>query len=128
MSFLTRNSLRIVSRRVPRAKSYTTSTPGLSAYEREQEALKHHAAQATDLWRKISFYFCAPAVLTCVAWVYNVEAEHNAHTEHLREEHGGHLPEVPGYEYMNRRTKPYPWGMNTLFFNPHVNKNMEAEE
>jgi cytochrome c oxidase subunit 6a len=125
MSFLARNTLRAVARRTHR--SFATSS-GTTAYQLEQEALKHHAEEATDLWRKISLYVCVPAVLTCAAWVYKAEAEHAAHTEHLKEEHGGHLPEVPGYDYLNRRTKPYPWGMNALFFNPHVNKNFEAEE
>ncbi|TFK77197.1 mitochondrial cytochrome c oxidase subunit VIa [Pluteus cervinus] len=124
MTFLTRNSIRAIARRAPRTKSFATNA---GTYEQEQAALKHHAEETTDLWRKISFYFCAPAVLTCVAWVYKVEGEHAAHTEHLKEEHGGHLPEVAGYDYLNRRTKPYPWGANTLFFNPHVNKNLEEE-
>jgi len=55
-----------------------------------------------------------------IAWVRNVEAEHAEHQEHLREEHGGHLPEVPAYDHLNRRAKPFPWGNNSLFFNPHV--------
>jgi len=54
------------------------------------------------------------------AWVRNVEAEHAEHVEHLKKENDGHLPEVPAYEYMNRRHKAFPWGPNSLFFNPHV--------
>lgn len=50
----------------------------------------------------------------------NVEAEHAEHDKHLRSENDGHLPDIPQYEYMNRRVKPYPWGMNSLFYNPHV--------
>jgi len=38
------------------------------------------------------------------------------------------LPDIPDYEYMNKRVKPFPWGMNTLFFNPHVNKDMSESE
>lgn len=59
-------------------------------------------------------------VAVCLAWVYNVESEHSAHIEHIKHEHGGELPPTPGYEFLNRRLKPFPWGMNSLFFNPHV--------
>jgi len=55
-----------------------------------------------------------------MAWVRNVEGEHAAHIEHIKEENGGALPEQPEYDYMNKRVKPFPWGLNTLFFNPHV--------
>lgn len=59
-------------------------------------------------------------VVVCVAWVYNAEVEHKAHLDHLRAENGGVLPEAPSYDYLNKRGKPFPWGMNSLFFNPHV--------
>jgi hypothetical protein len=52
--------------------------------------------------------------------VYKVEQEHKAHAEHERHANDGALPEVPGYEFLNRRVKPFPWGMNSLFFNPEV--------
>lgn len=42
-------------------------------------------------------------VVVCTLWVRNVEADHAEHTEHIKAEHGGHLPEIPNYEYMNRR-------------------------
>ena len=42
-------------------------------------------------------------VAACGAWVYNVEAEHEAHKHHIMEENGGKLPETPAYEYLNRR-------------------------
>ena len=54
----------------------------------------------------------------------NVEAEHAEHQEHLKKENGGHLPEVPAHDYLNRRVKPYPWGPNSLFFNPHVRSTL----
>ncbi|KZO96238.1 hypothetical protein CALVIDRAFT_139650 [Calocera viscosa TUFC12733] len=53
-------------------------------------------------------------------WVQRVEGEHEAHKKHLEEEAGGHLPEKPRYEYLNIRKKAFPWGNNSLFFNPHV--------
>ena len=84
-----------------------------------------------------AFSFASPGVSCCglrvkslltrsasavavTAWVRNVEAEHAEHEEHLKKENDGHLPEVPGYDYLNKRVKPYPWGPNSLFFNPHV--------
>jgi hypothetical protein len=62
--------------------------------------------------------------IVCALWVRNVEAEHAEHVEHIKAEHDGHLPDIPQYEYMNRRVKPYPWGMNSLFFNPHVGRSI----
>lgn len=58
--------------------------------------------------------------LVCIAWVRKVETEHAEHIEHIKEENGGELPEVPVYDYLHKREKPFPWGFNTLFFNPHV--------
>ncbi|KAF6766118.1 cytochrome c oxidase, subunit VIa, partial [Ephemerocybe angulata] len=107
----------------------------LAKYIAEEKALMHHAAETADLWRKIRFVctFCLPhywltypPVAVCTAWVYNAEAEHAAHIEHIKHENGGVLPEPPAYDYLNRRSKPFPWGNNSLFFNPHVNKNVEA--
>ena len=55
-----------------------------------------------------------------ILWVRRVEGEHAEHEAHIKAEHGGELPPIPDYEYLNRRGKPFPWGMNSLFFNPHV--------
>ncbi|KIM75378.1 hypothetical protein PILCRDRAFT_79018, partial [Piloderma croceum F 1598] len=68
----------------------------------------------------ISFYFCIPAMITGGIWVYQAEVEHGKHLDHLKEENGGTLPQPPDYDYLNRRVKPFPWGMNSLFFNPEV--------
>ncbi|KAJ3516367.1 hypothetical protein NLJ89_g1156 [Agrocybe chaxingu] len=132
MSFAARNSLRSLARaarvRPAATRSFATSTEGtaLQKYLEADKALQHHAAETTDLWRKISFYVCVPAIAVCVAWVYNAEAEHAAHVEHLKHENGGVLPEPPAYEFLNRRGKPFPWGNNSLFFNPHTNKDLNA--
>lgn len=56
----------------------------------------------------------------CYFWVQKVETEHAQHEEHLKAENDGHIPFPPNYEYLNMRAKPFPWGMNSLFFNPHV--------
>jgi len=133
MSTLARISFRSAVRNAPRrsrgfAQAVAESeNPGLQKYLAEDKALAHHAAQASNLWRKISFYVCVPAIATCTAWVYNVESEHAAHLEHIKEENGGELPETPEFDFLNRRMKPFPWGMNALFYNPHANKNMEDE-
>lgn len=88
------------------------------------------------------FLFDLAAVAACVLWVRQVESEHIAHQHHIMEENGGKLPEPPAYEYLNRRGTylpvppcyaeltlddsvpsaggPFPWGNNTLFFNPKV--------
>ncbi|KAI0778469.1 cytochrome c oxidase, subunit VIa [Trametes elegans] len=119
---------RAVLRAAPRARSFAAAT-GKQSYREQQEATIHHAAETTELWRRISFFVCLPAIAVCTLWVRNVEAEHGAHQKHLLEENGGKLPEPPAYEYLNRREAgPFPWGKNTLFFNPKVNKDMEAEE
>lgn len=61
----------------------------------------------------------SPAFVTC-AWVYNAESEHAAHEDPLIEANDGTLPQPPPYPYLNRRVKPFPWGSNSLFFNPRV--------
>ncbi|KAF8808553.1 hypothetical protein BYT27DRAFT_7052170, partial [Phlegmacium glaucopus] len=73
----------------------------------------------SDLWRKISFYVCIPAIAVCVAWAYNAEDEHSVQVEHIKEENGGVLPETHACDFINRRRKPYAWGPNSLFFSPH---------
>ncbi|KIM48302.1 hypothetical protein M413DRAFT_227588 [Hebeloma cylindrosporum] len=138
MSFALRNSVRAVARRPASARAsrrtFATASLRTSATEHPaalklneaDKALAHHAAQASDLWRKISYYACIPGIVVCIAWVYNAEVEHHAHIEHIKEENGGVLPETPAYDYMNRRAKPFPWGVNSLFFNPDVNKDLSA--
>ncbi|KAF9462164.1 COX6A, subunit VIa of cytochrome c oxidase [Collybia nuda] len=127
MSFLAARSAFKVAGRTSRQARLYSSTPAYQTYKAEQEQLAHHAAGTTDLWRKISYYACIPGIAVCVAWVYNAEMEHKAHLDHLRVENDGHLPEIPSYDYLNKRGKPYPWGMNSLFFNPHSNKDMTME-
>ncbi|KAH6917462.1 cytochrome c oxidase, subunit VIa [Coprinopsis sp. MPI-PUGE-AT-0042] len=122
-----RSAARAAPRRaiVRRQFSAPAEHPAMAKYLAEEAALKHHAAETTDLWRKISYYVCIPGIIVCAAWVYNAEAEHAAHIEHIKHENGGELPETPAFDFLNRRSKPFPWGMNSLFFNPHANKNME---
>jgi len=124
-------SLLAVSRRAAwRAAPRSTRSVVVDAPAKEwvtkREAVKHHAHDTTDLWRKISFYACLPAITACYFWVQKVEGEHAVHQEHLKAENDGHLPFPPDYEYMNMRSKPFPWGANSLFFNPHANKDVSA--
>ncbi|KAG8914167.1 Cytochrome c oxidase subunit 6A, mitochondrial [Tulasnella sp. 408] len=62
------------------------------------------------------------ALVVAAVYTKRVEDEHHAHMEHLKHERGDEP--LPEYSYMNKRQKPFPWGMNTLFFNPEVNKDM----
>ncbi|KAJ7071128.1 mitochondrial cytochrome c oxidase subunit VIa [Mycena amicta] len=116
-------------------------SPGLRAYSdaaieqarakwlAEQQAIQTHALQTTDFWRKMSYYVCLPALAIFGTYVYNVEIEHKAHNAHLMAENDGKLPQPPRYEYLNRRTKgPYPWGPNSLFFNPQTQRDMSIDD
>ncbi|KAK7059055.1 Cytochrome c oxidase subunit 6A [Paramarasmius palmivorus] len=127
MSFLARNAVRGAIRTRARGFASEVPTQTKNAYIAHMEAVEHHAAETTELWRKISYYVCIPAITVCAAWVYNLESEHKHHIEHLKEENDGVYPQPPEYEYLNIRRKPFPWGMNSLFFNPEVQKNLEEE-
>lgn len=51
-----------------------------------------------------TFLKCISIVLVTTLWVIKVEKEHAAHEEHIKEEHGGQLPEIPRYPYLNVRS------------------------
>ncbi|EPQ60601.1 mitochondrial cytochrome c oxidase subunit VIa [Gloeophyllum trabeum ATCC 11539] len=128
---LARYATRSLFRSAARARGYATvEVQPTQEWIAKREAVRHHAEETTQLWRRVSYFICAPGIIVTAIWVRNVEAEHEAHEEHLKEEHGGELPEPPAYDYMNKRVKPFPWGNNTLFFNPKKNKDMNqaAEE
>lgn len=95
------------------------------AFKEGLEASKHHAEQTSSLWRKISWFVAAPAVLATAVNTYFIEAEHAHHREHL-----SHVPdeEWPAqYDYMNIRSKPFFWGDGdkTLFWNPVINRHIK---
>jgi len=127
MSLLT-VTRRAAWRAAPRSTRSVVVEAPAKEWVTKREAIKHHAKDTTDLWRKISFYVCIPAITACYFWVEKVEAEHTEHQEHLKAENDGHVPFPPNYEYLNMRGKPFPWGMNSLFFNPHTNKDVSAPE
>lgn len=61
------------------------------------------------------------AVIGCGVYVKKVEDEHHAHLEHEKHEKHEHGDEEePSYLWLNKRAKPFPWGYNTLFYNPEV--------
>merc|ERR1712230_358661 len=57
----------------------------------------------------------------------NMEAEHAEHKKHAEAE-GEEEHERITYPYMNKRDKEYPWGMQSLFFNPHANIKVGEDE
>ncbi|KAH7883492.1 COX6A, subunit VIa of cytochrome c oxidase [Phlebopus sp. FC_14] len=131
MSFFARSAAaRVLLRTSPKgSRTIVVDTPPPpSDYHAKQEALIAHAKVTAELWRKVSIYIAMPAIVVAALWVNNVESEHAAHAEHLMAENDGKLPQPPPYEYLNRRVKPFPWGDNSLFFNPKVNKDMEQAE
>ncbi|XP_055328657.1 cytochrome c oxidase subunit 6A1, mitochondrial-like [Paramacrobiotus metropolitanus] len=69
-----------------------------------------------NLWRNLTFLVALPAVGACMVNAYLGEKEHWAHPEHAR-------PKFVAYEYMRRRTKPFPWGdgNHSLLHNPMKN-------
>ncbi|KAL9065134.1 MAG: hypothetical protein Q9161_008425 [Pseudevernia consocians] len=116
-----------------------------NAFNRERLAVKHHAAQSADLWRKLCIYIVIPALIIGSLNAKNLWDEHWEHWEHLPP-----LEERVQYPYMNIRTKAYPWGdgdkvsivdlftiakqslrvrwnPQTLFWNPKVNYHRKDE-
>jgi len=114
----------LILRRALARRTYSSAAPasGQDAWLANRNAIKEHAKESADLWRKISFYVAFPAIIVTAAWVQKVEAEHAAHKEH--ESHDA--AEAPEYAYLNKRGKPFPWGNNSLFFNSKIQKDMEA--
>ncbi|SHO78278.1 Similar to S.cerevisiae protein COX13 (Subunit VIa of cytochrome c oxidase) [Malassezia sympodialis ATCC 42132] len=111
--------------RQPVLRRFNSSfTPDPEAAKAFVEARKHafeHAAKSTSMWRNISLFVLIPGAAVLGAYMYKVEAKHAAHQAHILEENGGELPERPDYEYLNIKNKKFPWGQQSLFFNPKVN-------
>lgn len=80
--------------------------------------------QSTYTFRKICSSLLV--VLVALAWVYHTEKEHAEHNAHLMHENDGKLPDPPAYQYLNVRVKPFPWGPNSLFFNPKVRLSIQT--
>ncbi|KAL7275451.1 Cytochrome c oxidase subunit 13, mitochondrial [Rhizina undulata] len=94
------------------------------AFIKEREAVKQHAAESSDLWRKIALYVTVPCLVLAAVNAYNLWNEHWEHWEHMPP-----LEERVEYPYQNIRTKNFPWGDGdkTVFWNPKVNYHKREE-
>ncbi|KAF2089976.1 COX6A-domain-containing protein [Saccharata proteae CBS 121410] len=107
-------------------RAYSTQGAGESgfqgaadnAFNRERAATKAHAAETSELWRKLSIYVVIPCLLLAGANAYKLWNEHWEHWAHEPP-----LEERPEYPYQNIRTKNFFWGDGdkTLFWNDNVN-------
>ncbi|KAI8376308.1 cytochrome c oxidase, subunit VIa [Radiomyces spectabilis] len=87
----------------------------------EREAIKHHAADAAETWRKIALFVCIPALLASGINAYNLYRKHQEHAAH-------HPKEWVKYEYINWRARDFFWGREALLFNPKVNLPASEED
>ncbi|GAA5860202.1 hypothetical protein JCM8547_009224 [Rhodosporidiobolus lusitaniae] len=113
-------------------RAYSTAAPagpevaGSGAeFMAARKHIEEHAAGSAELWRKITYYVAAPAIIIALLNAKSMADEHEAHIEHIKHENGGELPERIVYPYFNKREKDLPWGPNTPFFNPKVNIPVE---
>ncbi|KIY50569.1 COX6A, subunit VIa of cytochrome c oxidase [Fistulina hepatica ATCC 64428] len=127
MSFLARTTVRVTPRFARASSTGSTLPKTAKEYFEQQKVHDAHHLQTAELWRKISYFVCLPAILLVSYTAYNKESEHKHHLDHLAHENGGAIPQPPEYEYLNRRGKPFPWGNNSLFFNPKMQRNMEEQ-
>ncbi|KAL2054103.1 hypothetical protein ABVK25_005642 [Lepraria finkii] len=95
-----------------------------NAFNRERLAVKQHAKQSTELWRRLCIYVVIPALILGSLNAKNLWDEHWEHWEHMPP-----LEERVEYPYQNIRSKAYPWGDGdkTLFWNPKVNYHHKEE-
>ncbi|WFD27644.1 Cytochrome c oxidase subunit 6A [Malassezia nana] len=103
---------------IPRSAALRAAQPTLRRFNSSFQP-NPEAAKAFTEARQHAFEHAATAVFG--AYMYNVEMRHAAHQEHLLQENNGELPERPNYEYLNIKNKKFPWGQQSLFFNPKVN-------
>ncbi|KKY20888.1 putative cytochrome c oxidase subunit [Phaeomoniella chlamydospora] len=114
-----RNRMAFVQRRFASGSQPGKLTgPADNAFNREREAVKQHAAETSDLWRRLSIYVVIPTIIIASINAYNLWNEHWEHWEHLPP-----LEERTEYPYQNIRTRNF-WfgdGDKTLFWNDKVN-------
>ncbi|KAL6940528.1 Cytochrome c oxidase subunit 6A, mitochondrial [Hanseniaspora vineae] len=106
---------------------YKPDPAAAKAFKESVEQVEHHAAHTTALWKKISLFVAAPAVLAATVNTYFIEMEHAKHREHLAHVSDEDWPKE--YEYQNIRTKPFFWGDGdkTLFWNPVINRHVSSD-
>ncbi|KZF20495.1 putative cytochrome c oxidase subunit VIa [Xylona heveae TC161] len=107
-----------------RFESTSFRGPQDNAFNRERAAVKQHAAQSSELWRKLSIYATIPCLIIAGVNAYNLWNEHWAHWAHEPP-----LEERTEYPYQNMRTKNFFWGDGdkTLFWNDNVNYHKRDE-
>ncbi|KAG2189863.1 hypothetical protein INT46_009587 [Mucor plumbeus] len=89
-------------------------------FEAEREAVKVHAAESAETWKKIIMFVCIPTLIGAGYNAYNLFAKHQ---QHMKE----HPMEWVKYPYLNFRGRDFFWGKNSLFFNPKVNLDATEE-
>ncbi|KAI5801691.1 cytochrome c oxidase, subunit VIa [Peziza echinospora] len=96
----------------------TANVEAGEAFYKQHEDIRHHAAGASELWRKLSIYIIPPVLTVSTINAYILW---NEHAEHVKHEPA--LEDKVEYSYQNIRTKNYPWGNGdqTIFWNPKVN-------
>ncbi|KAF8470117.1 cytochrome c oxidase, subunit VIa [Kalaharituber pfeilii] len=101
-----------------RPMSTAAKNPADNAFNKERAAIKAHAAQTAELWRKLSLYVAIPALIVASINAYQLW---NGHWEHVA--HEPPLEEKTEYPYQNIRVKNFCWGDGdkTLFWNDKVN-------
>jgi cytochrome c oxidase subunit 6a len=103
------------------------SKEAAEAFTKGIKAEQHHAEGTTKLWKKISYFIAAPAVIATAINTYFVEAEHAEHRKHLAHVKDEDWPIQ--YDYQNIRTKNFFWGNGdeTLFWNPVINRHIKRD-
>lgn len=86
-----------------------------------RSASTHGHQPNPELWRRIFYFVCCPAIVLSMINTFLAEKEH---WEHYKR------PEFKPYEYLRIRTKKFPWGDGNhgLFHNPLVNPLFDGWE
>ncbi|KAL8691629.1 MAG: hypothetical protein Q9218_003184 [Villophora microphyllina] len=105
-----RHAVRPISRNTVQRRFASGEMPKLTgaadnAFNRERMAVKQHAGQSADLWRKLSIYVAIPALILASINAKILWDEHWEHWATLPP-----LEERVEYDYQNIRTKKFFWG------------------
>ncbi|KAI4195691.1 MAG: hypothetical protein LQ350_007048 [Teloschistes chrysophthalmus] len=110
-----RHALRPFSRNAVQRRFVSDEFPKLTgaadnAFNRERMAVKKHAGESAELWRRLSIYVAIPALILA-----------SINGKILWDEHWEHWATLPPleerveYDYQNIRTKKFPWGDGDKF-------------
>ncbi|ODV77275.1 COX6A-domain-containing protein [Suhomyces tanzawaensis NRRL Y-17324] len=96
------------------------------AFKKNLEEKVHHSEGITNTWKRLTYLIAFPAIVLTAIPVVNIEMKHAKHREHLKHLSDEEWPTQ--YDYQNLRQKPFFWGDGdkTLFWNPDVNRHVEA--